>query len=157
VKMKDKVPAELRIVAQAARSGSRGVLALFAGDSGTGKSMAAEILANYLNLDLYRISLTAVVSTHMCETEENLDRLFDAAQNGDAILFFDEADALFGKRSDGRDSHDRYANGETEYFLRRLERFPGIVVPATKEMDELDRTFLTKIPVIVEFPLRKSE
>ena len=98
-----------------------GISALFAGDSGTGKTMAAEVIANELGLDLYRIDLSAVVSKYIGETEKNLRRLFDAAEDGGAILFFDEADALFGKRSEVKDSHDRYANIEINYLLQRME------------------------------------
>ena len=104
-----------------------GINALFAGDSGTGKTMAAEVIANHLRLNLYRIDLSAVVSKYIGETEKNLRRLFDAAEDGGAILFFDEADALFGKRSEVKDSHDRYANIEINYLLQRMEAYtrPG--------------------------------
>src|SRR5207253_3799580 len=98
-----------------------GISALFAGASGTGKTMAAEVLAAALRLDLYRIDLSCVVSKYIGETEKNLRRVFDAAEDGGAILFFDEADALFGKRSEVKDSHDRYANIEINYLLQRME------------------------------------
>ena len=101
-----------------------GITALFAGESGTGKTMAAEVIAHELRLDLYRIDLSAVVSKYIGETEKNLRRLFDAAEDGGAILFFDEADALFGKRSEVKDSHDRYANIEVNYLLQRMEALP---------------------------------
>ena len=100
-----------------------GISALFAGESGTGKTMAAEVIANDLRLNLYRIDLSAVVSKYIGETEKNLRRLFDAAEDGGAILFFDEADALFGKRSEVKDSHDRYANIEINYLLQRMEAY----------------------------------
>ena len=108
-----------------------GISALFAGDSGTGKTMAAEVLANQLRLDLYRIDLSAVVSKYIGETEKNLRRVFDAAEDGGAILFFDEADALFGKRSEVKDSHDRYANIEINYLLQRMEAYRGLAILAT--------------------------
>jgi hypothetical protein len=108
-----------------------GINALFAGESGTGKTMAAEVIANVLRLNLYRIDLSAVVSKYIGETEKNLRRLFDAAEDGGAILFFDEADALFGKRSEVKDSHDRYANIEINYLLQRMEAYRGLAILAT--------------------------
>src|SRR5262249_41524557 len=102
-------------------SRGRGITALFSGASGTGKTMAAEVVAEELNLDLYRIDLASTVSKYIGETEKNLKRLFDAAEQGGAILFFDEADALFGKRTEVKDSHDRYANIEVNYLLQRME------------------------------------
>ena len=108
-----------------------GISVLFAGESGTGKTMAAEVIANELGLLLYRIDLSAVVSKYIGETEKNLRRLFDAAEDGGAILFFDEADALFGKRSEVKDSHDRYANIEINYLLQRMESYRGLAILAT--------------------------
>ncbi len=108
-----------------------GISALFAGASGTGKTMAAEVLANELALDLYRIDLSAVVSKYIGETEKNLRRVFDAAEDGGAILLFDEADALFGKRSEVKDSHDRYANIEVSYLLQRMEAYRGLAILTT--------------------------
>jgi len=105
-----------------------GLSALFAGPSGTGKTLAAEVLANELELDLFRIDLSAVVSKYIGETEKNLRRVFDAAEEGGAILFFDEADALFGKRSEVKDSHDRYANVEISYLLQRMEAYRGLAI-----------------------------
>ena len=105
-----------------------GISVLFAGESGTGKTMAAEVLANELKLDLYRIDLAAMVSKYIGETEKNLRRIFDAADDGGAILLFDEADALFGKRSEVTDSHDRYANIEVSYLLQRMEAYRGLAV-----------------------------
>ena len=106
-----------------------GVSALFAGESGTGKTLAAEVLAAALQLDLYRIDLSAVVSKYIGETEKNLRRVFDAAEDGGVLLLFDEADALFGKRSEVKDSHDRYANIEVDYLLQRMETFRGLADP----------------------------
>jgi hypothetical protein len=108
-----------------------GISTLFAGASGTGKTMAAEVIANALRLNLYRIDLSAVVSKYIGETEKNLRRLFDAAEEGGALLFFDEADALFGKRSDVKDSHDRYANIEVSYLLQRMEAYRGLAILTT--------------------------
>jgi hypothetical protein len=129
-----------------------GVSALFAGDSGTGKTMAAEVLANELRLDLYRIDLSAVVSKYIGETEKNLRQVFDAAENGGAILLFDEADALFGKRSEVKDSHDRYANIEIDYLLQRMEGFSGLAILATNMKSALDIAFMRRLRFIVNFP-----
>lgn len=129
-----------------------GISALFAGDSGTGKTMAAEVMANELRLNLYRIDLSAVVSKYIGETEKNLRRLFDAAEDGGAILFFDEADALFGKRSEVKDSHDRYANIEINYLLQRLEAYSGLAILATNMKNALDAAFTRRLRFIVNFP-----
>jgi AAA+ superfamily predicted ATPase len=129
-----------------------GISALFAGESGTGKTMAAEGIANRLRLDLYRIDLSAVVSKYIGETEKNLRRLFDAAEDGGAILFFDEADALFGKRSEVKDSHDRYANIEINYLLQRIESYRGLAVLATNMKSALDQAFMRRLRFIVNFP-----
>jgi hypothetical protein len=129
-----------------------GISALFAGDSGTGKTMAAEVIANELRLNLYRIDLSAVVSKYIGETEKNLRRLFDAAEDGGAILFFDEADALFGKRSEVKDSHDRYANIEINYLLQRLEAYRGLAILATNMKNALDSAFTRRLRFIVNFP-----
>jgi ATP-dependent 26S proteasome regulatory subunit len=128
-----------------------GVNALFAGESGTGKTMAAEVIANDLRLNLYRIDLSAVVSKYIGETEKNLRRLFDAAEDGGAILFFDEADALFGKRSEVKDSHDRYANIEVNYLLQRMESYRGLAIMATNMKSALDSAFLRRLRFIVSF------
>ena len=135
-----------------ARRGSRGLgtAALFAGPSGTGKTMAAEVIANALGLDLYRIDLAGVVSKYIGETEKNLDKIFAAAEND--ILFFDEADALFGKRSEVRDSHDRYANLEISYLLQKMEQYPGITILATNLRQNLDEAFVRRLAFIVQFP-----
>jgi SpoVK/Ycf46/Vps4 family AAA+-type ATPase len=129
-----------------------GVTALFAGSSGTGKTLSAEVIANALDLSLYRIDLSAVVSKYIGETEKNLRKLFDAADDGGAILFFDEADALFGKRSEVRDSHDRYANIETNYLLTRMESFRGLAILASNMKSSLDGAFTRRLRFIVNFP-----
>lgn len=129
-----------------------GISALFSGPSGTGKTMAAEVLANELHLDLYRIDLSVVVSKYIGETEKNLRRLFDAAEEGGAILLFDEADALFGKRSEVKDSHDRYANLEVSYLLQRMEAYRGLAILTTNLKDVLDQAFLRRIRFVVHFP-----
>ena len=129
-----------------------GINALFAGESGTGKTMAAEVIANDLRLNLYRIDLSAVVSKYIGETEKNLRRLFDAAEDGGAILFFDEADALFGKRSEVKDSHDRYANIEINYLLQRIETYCGLAILATNMKSALDHAFVRRLRFIVNFP-----
>ena len=137
-----------------ARKMSRGlgISALFAGDSGTGKTMAAEVIANDLRLNLYRIDLSAVVSKYIGETEKNLRRLFDAAEDGGAILFFVEADALFGKRSEVKDSHDRYANIEINYLLQRMEAYGGLAILATNRQNALDQAFMRRLRFVVNFP-----
>jgi ATPase family protein associated with various cellular activities (AAA)/winged helix domain-containing protein len=137
-----------------AEKGSRGlgVSALFAGSSGTGKTMAAEVLARELRLDLYRIDLSSVVSKYIGETEKNLRRVFDAAETGGAILLFDEADAIFGKRSEVKDSHDRYANIEVSYLLQRMESYRGLAILTTNLKSSLDTSFMRRIRFVVPFP-----
>jgi SpoVK/Ycf46/Vps4 family AAA+-type ATPase len=134
-------------------SPSRGLVALFSGPSGTGKTLGAEVIAGQLGLDLYRLDLSSVVSKYIGETEKNLDELFDAAGVGNTVLFFDEADSLFGKRTDVGDARDRYANVETSYLLQRLERYDGIVVLATNYEKNIDQAFLRRVHVRVDFPL----
>ncbi|MEA2569391.1 MAG: hypothetical protein QOI24_1392 [Acidobacteriota bacterium] len=129
-----------------------GVTALFSGASGTGKTLAAEVLANELQLDLYRIDLSGVVSKYIGDTEKNLRVLFDAAEDGGAILLFDEADALFGKRSEVRDSHDRYANIEVSYLLQRMEAYRGLAILTTNFRDAIDQAFLRRLRYAVNFP-----
>ena len=129
-----------------------GICALFTGESGTGKTLAAEAIANELRLDLYRIDLALVVSKYIGETEKNLRRVFDAAEASGAVLLFDEADALFGKRSDVKDSHDRYANIEVAYLLQRIEAYRGLAILTTNLKSALDRAFLRRIRFVVAFP-----
>lgn len=129
-----------------------GISALFAGPSGTGKTMAAEVLANELDLDLYRIDLSGVVSKYIGETEKNLARVFDAAEEAGAILLFDEADALFGKRTEVKDSHDRYANIEVSYLLQRMEAYRGLAILTTNLKGSIDDAFLRRIRFLVNFP-----
>jgi hypothetical protein len=129
-----------------------GITALFSGPSGAGKTMAAEALANELQLDLYRVDLSAVVSKWIGETEKNLRRLFDAAEESGVILLFDEADALFGKRGEVKDSHDRYANLEVSYLLQRMETYNGLAILTTNQKDILDPAFLRRIRFVVQFP-----
>ncbi len=129
-----------------------GTSVVFAGSSGTGKTLAAEILANELRLDLYRIDLSAVVSKYIGETEKNLRRVFDAAEYGGAILLFDEADALFGKRSEVKDSHDRYANIEVSFLLQQMEAYRGLAILTTNMLSAFDNAFLRRIRFVVQFP-----
>lgn len=130
-----------------------GVSVLFAGESGTGKTMAAEVIANALQLDLYRIDLSAVVNKYIGETEKNLRKLFDAADDSGAILFFDEADSLFGKRTEVKDSHDRYANLEVNYLLQRMEAYRGLAILATNLRSSVDAAFLRRLRFLVNFPV----
>jgi Winged helix domain, variant/ATPase family associated with various cellular activities (AAA) len=130
----------------------KGVNALFAGPSGTGKTMAAEIIAAELALDLYSIDLSGVVSKYIGETEKNLDQIFTTAESSNAILFFDEADALFGKRSEVRDSHDRYANIEIAYLLQKMDQYEGVAILATNLRQNMDEAFTRRLQFIVEFP-----
>ncbi|MEO6729689.1 MAG: ATP-binding protein [Ferruginibacter sp.] len=137
-----------------ATKGSRGlgITALFAGESGTGKTMASEVLANELQLDLYKIDLSQVVNKYIGETEKNLKKIFDAAEDGGAILLFDEADALFGKRSDVKDSHDRYSNIEVSYLLQRMEAYRGLAILTTNMQNALDKAFLRRLRFVIHFP-----
>ncbi|MDM0109637.1 ATP-binding protein [Variovorax sp. J22R24] len=131
----------------------RGLKTMFAGASGTGKSMAAALIAKTLALDLHRVELSGIVSKYIGETEKNLDRAFDAARSGNAILFIDEADALFGKRSEVKDAHDRYANVETAYLLQKMEDHDGVVILATNLANNIDGAFSRRMHFVVEFPL----
>jgi hypothetical protein len=133
-------------------STGRGLSALFCGPSGTGKTMAAEIIAGKLGLDLFKIDLSQIVSKYIGETEKNLDRIFRAAENANAILFFDEADALFGKRSEVKDAHDRYANIEVGYLLQKMDEYEGIAVLATNLRQNMDDAFIRRLQIVVEFP-----
>ncbi|EHK64595.1 ATP-binding protein [Achromobacter arsenitoxydans] len=141
----------------AAQSRGLGLATLFTGESGTGKTMAAEALARETGLDLYRIDLSAVISKYIGETEKNLRRLFEAAEDGGAILLFDEADALFGKRSEVKDSHDRYANIEISYLLQRMESYRGLAVLTTNLKSNLDGAFLRRLRFVVQFPFPDLE
>jgi AAA+ superfamily predicted ATPase len=132
---------------------SRGLVALFAGPSGTGKTLASEIIAGALGLDVFKLDLSSVVSKYIGETEKNLEQIFDAASAGNMVLFFDEADSLFGKRSEVKDARDRYANIEVSYLLQRLEAYDGLVVLATNFEKNVDEAFLRRIHVRVEFSL----
>jgi SpoVK/Ycf46/Vps4 family AAA+-type ATPase len=132
--------------------GAAGVVALFVGPSGTGKTMAAEVLANDLQRDLYRVDLSAVRSKYIGETEKNLVRLFQEAERSQAVLFFDEADALFGTRSGVKDAHDRYANVDIAYLLQRLESFNGLAILATNSPAQIDKAFMRRIRHIVKVP-----
>jgi ATPase family associated with various cellular activities (AAA) len=129
-----------------------GISALFAGPSGTGKTMAAEVLARELRLDLVHVDLSSVVSKYIGETEKNLRRIFDAADEGGAIILFDEADALFGRRSEVKDSHDRYANIEVSYLLQRMEAYRGLAILTTNLADNLDPAFMRRIRFVLRFP-----
>lgn len=129
-----------------------GMAVLFSGSSGTGKTLAAEVLANELRLDLYRIELSQVVSKYIGETEKNLHRVFEAAEESGAVLLFDEADAFFGRRSEVKDSHDRYANIEVSYLLQRMEAYRGLAVLTTNMRDALDPAFLRRLRFVVDFP-----
>jgi hypothetical protein len=130
-----------------------GMTTLFVGPPGTGKTMAAEIVAGDLGLDLYRIDLSAVVSKYVGETEKNLERIFRAADQGDAVLLFDEADAIFGKRSETRDAQDRYANVEISYLLQRLETYEGLAVLTSNMRGNIDEAFIRRLDFVLEFPL----
>jgi hypothetical protein len=131
----------------------KGLNVLFAGPSGTGKTMAADVLAGALGLDLYRIDLSSVVSKYVGETEKNLSRVFAEAATSNAVLFFDEADALFGKRTQVRDAHDRYANVETSYLLQKMEEYEGAVILATNLRKNMDEAFVRRLHACVEFPV----
>ncbi len=133
-------------------STGRGLSVLFSGPPGTGKTMSAEVIAHELRLDLYKIDLSGVVSKYIGETEKNLSRIFSAAESANAILFFDEADALFGKRSEVQDAHDRYANIETAYLLQKMEEYEGVAILATNLRQNLDEAFMRRLSFIVHFP-----
>lgn len=135
---------------------SPGIAILFAGPPGTGKTMAAEVIAGKLGLDLYKIDLATVVSKYIGETEKNLERIFNAAEASNAILLFDEADALFGKRSEVRDSHDRYANIEVSYLLQRMEAYDGVTILATNLRANLDEAFTRRLQFAVDFPFPEA-
>jgi len=131
----------------------RGLTALFAGDSGTGKTMSAEVMAGELGLDLYVIDLSTVIDKYVGETEKHLDRIFGEADRVNGVLLFDEADAVFGKRSDVRDSHDRYANVEVAYLLQRMEQFDGVAILTTNLRSNLDEAFTRRLDAVIDFPV----
>jgi hypothetical protein len=135
----------------------RGITALFAGDSGTGKTMSAEVIAGELGLDMYSINLATVVDKYVGETEKNLERIFSEADGINGVLLFDEADALFGKRSEVRDAHDRYANIEVAYLLQRMESFDGLAVLSTNLRANLDEAFARRLDAVIDFPLPEPE
>ncbi|WP_217923604.1 ATP-binding protein [Miltoncostaea oceani] len=136
---------------------TQGLKTLFAGESGTGKTMAAQVLARDLGLQLFRIDLATVISKYIGETEKNLDRIFGAAEGSNAILFFDEADALFGKRSEVSDSHDRYANIEVAYLLQKMEGYSGAVILATNFRHNIDDAFLRRLDFVIDFPFPEAD
>jgi len=129
----------------------RGITAMFAGPSGTGKTMAAQVLARSLGLELYRVDLAGVMNKYIGETEKRLKQVFEITERGNVLLFFDEADALFGQRTQVKDAHDRFANIEIDYLLQRMEQFDGIAVLATNRKNDLDKAFLRRIRFIVDF------
>jgi len=134
-----------------------GISALFAGESGTGKTMASEVIANALNLDLYRVDLSQVINKYIGETEKNLKKIFDAAEDSGAILLFDEADALFGKRSEVKDSHDRHSNIEVSYLLQKMEEYRGLAILTTNMRSALDTAFLRRIRFVIQFPFPDAQ
>jgi SpoVK/Ycf46/Vps4 family AAA+-type ATPase len=135
----------------------KGLNVLFAGPSGTGKTMAAELIAGEMQLDLYKIDVSTVVSKYIGETEKNLSRIFAEAETGNAILFFDEADALFGKRSEVRDAHDRYANIEISYLLQKMEEYEGVVILATNLRNNMDEAFVRRMHYTLDFPFPNED
>jgi hypothetical protein len=142
---------------EATVSRSQGLKVLFAGESGTGKTMAAQVLGAELGLEMFRVDLATIVSKYIGETEKNLERIFAAADGSNAILFFDEADALFGRRSEVSDSHDRYANLEVAYLLQRMEAYPGAVILATNFRRNIDDAFIRRLDFVVDFPFPAEE
>lgn len=132
-------------------SSSSGVVTLFSGPSGTGKTMAAETIAQELRTSLYRVNLNQVVNKYIGETEKNLTRIFESARKKGAVLFFDEADALFGKRSEVKDSHDRYANEAVNYLLAKIEAYPGLVILISNRKVDLDPKIACRVKYLLEF------
>lgn len=147
---RDRVLGDWRLSAGGGRG--RGVLGLFAGESGTGKTLSAEVVAADLGVDLYVVQLSSIVDKYVGETEKNLERIFTEADRTDAVLLFDEADAVFGKRSEVKDSHDRYANMESAYLLQRLESFDGIALLTTNLRANIDDAFTRRLDLVVDFP-----
>ncbi|MGW1719271.1 ATP-binding protein [Streptomyces sp. NPDC002156] len=147
---RDQVLGDWRLSAGGGRG--RGVLGLFAGESGTGKTLSAEVVAAELGLDLYVVQLSSIVDKYVGETEKNLERIFTEADRTDAVLLFDEADAVFGKRSEVKDAHDKYANMESAYLLQRLESFDGIALLTTNLRANIDEAFTRRLDLVVDFP-----
>ncbi|MEJ0103994.1 MAG: ATP-binding protein [Bacteroidota bacterium] len=135
----------------------RGYRALFCGKAGTRKTLAAGLLGKDAGLDVYRIDLSMVLSKYIGETEKQLARIFDEAETKKSILFFDEADALFGKRTDVKDAHDRYANQEISYLLQRIEDYPGVVIVATNMKSNIDDAFIRRFQAVIDFGMPKGE
>ncbi|WP_409003450.1 ATP-binding protein, partial [Streptomyces ipomoeae] len=152
---RDRVLGDWRLSAGGGRG--RGVLGLFAGESGTGKTLSAEVVAAELGLDLYVVQLSSIVDKYVGETEKNLERIFTEADRTDAVLLFDEADAVFGKRSEVKDSHDKYANMESAYLLQRLESFDGIALLTTNLRANIDEAFTRRLDMVVDFPFPDPE
>ncbi|MFF4101442.1 AAA family ATPase [Streptomyces sp. NPDC001903] len=152
---RDRVLGDWRLSAGGGRG--RGVLGLFAGESGTGKTLSAEVVAAELGLDLYVVQLSSVVDKYVGETEKNLERIFTEAGRTDAVLLFDEADAVFGKRSEVKDSHDRYANMESAYLLQRLESFDGIALLTTNLRANIDEAFTRRLDLVIDFPFPDTQ
>ena len=152
---RDRVIGEWHMGTKGARG--VGVTALFAGDSGTGKTMSAEVVGHDLALDVYVIDLSTVVDKYIGETEKNLDRIFTEADRVNGILLFDEADALFGKRSEVKDARDRYANVEVAYLLQRMERFDGLAILTTNLRSNVDEAFVRRLDAIIDFPMPEEE
>jgi SpoVK/Ycf46/Vps4 family AAA+-type ATPase len=152
---RDKVVGEWGMGHRSPRA--RGITGLFAGDSGTGKTMSAEVVARDLDFDLYVIDLSTVVDKYIGETEKNLDRIFTEADRVNGVLLFDEADALFGKRSEVKDARDRYANVEVAYLLQRMESFDGVAILTTNLRTNVDDAFTRRLDAIVDFPMPEEE
>jgi len=138
-------------LAQNRKKNQHGVSFLFSGPSGTGKTLATKVLADHLGMDIYRVDLTSIVSKYIGETEKNLARLFDNAEKKNWILFFDEADSLFGRRAGVKDSHDRYANQEVSYLLQRIENHPGIVILAINKKENIDSGLTRRFQHVLDF------
>ena len=130
----------------------RGLSILFSGPPGTGKTMAAQVVTNQLHMKLYKVQLSQIISKYIGETEKNLKKVFTEAKNANCVLFFDEMDALFGKRSEVKDSHDRHANIETAYLLQQMEEYDGVVLMATNLLQNIDEAFMRRISFVVSFP-----
>lgn len=150
----NRVRRSIRVGHEVARGGRcSGTIVLFSGPTCTGKTMVAEVLARELEVDLYRVDLSLVISKYIGETEKNLDGILAAARRTSAVLFFDEADALFGKRTGVRDADDRYANMDVTYLLQRIEDYAGLAILATNNKKNLDPAFVRRVQYVVEFPL----